>query len=90
MKKEYVRDVGKLKKRVEDAEKDLDEARAEITRLRTELLDPENEEVKRARGAEGDLSLQKKIITRHQKELEKLTQVGDVNLLITNFRNLTA
>jgi hypothetical protein len=80
LKKEYVRDVGKLKKRVEDAEKELDESRAEVTRLRTELLDPENEE-KRARGNEGDPN-QKKIIARQQKEVERLIHE------VENMRNL--
>jgi len=86
LKKEYVRDVGKLKKRVEDAEKELDEARAEITRLRTELLDPDNEESRRIKSGravdDSELSYSKKIISRHQKEVEKLTQE------LENMRNL--
>jgi hypothetical protein len=81
LKKEYVRDVGKLKKRVEEAEKELEESRTEVTRLRNEMLDTDNQEfankVKSSGKDEADFSFSKKIISRHQKEIEKLTQELD-------------
>mmetsp|Transcript_18038 Transcript_18038/g.15754 ORF Transcript_18038/g.15754 Transcript_18038/m.15754 type:complete len:196 (-) Transcript_18038:645-1232(-) len=65
IKKEYVRDVGKLKKKCEEYEKELNETRSEILRIRDSDSESDISRKGGPNSARDDFSFSKKMINKH-------------------------
>jgi coiled-coil domain-containing protein 61 len=72
VKKDYIKDVRRLKLKLEETEKELDEARDDLIKMKE---DPDRRNNSRTLDdTESELLASKKIISKHQKEVDRLSQ----------------